>query len=89
VGALPGKVGSQRHHAAQLTARSNVFVERLWKSIKYEEVYLHAYDSVSQAKAGLARYINFYNTERPHSSLDTQTPDEFYFATLPAIKQAA
>jgi putative transposase len=67
----------------------NVFVERLWKSIKYEEVYLHAYDSVSQAKAGLARYINFYNTERPHSSLDTQTPDEFYFATLPAIKQAA
>lgn len=69
--------------------RDNVFVERLWRSIKYEEVYLHAYDSVGQAKAGIARYINFYNTARPHSSLDKQTPDEFYFATLPAIQRAA
>jgi putative transposase len=69
--------------------KDNVFVERLWKSVKYEEVYLHAYDSVSQAKVGLARYINFYNTQRPHSSLDTKTPDEFYFATLPATKEAA
>ena len=69
--------------------RDNVFVERLWKSVKYEEVYLHAYDSVAQAKAGLARYIDFYNTARPHSSLDKKTPEEFYFATLPAIKQAA
>ena len=89
MGASPEKVDAQRHHAAQLTARSNVFVERLWRSIKYEEVYLHAYDSVGHAKAGLARYINFYNTERPHSSLDKKTPDEFYFATLPAIEQAA
>ena len=64
-------------------------MERLWKSVKYEEVYLHAYDSVSQAKAGIERYIEFYNAARPHSSLDKQTPDEFYFATLPAIKQAA
>ena len=69
--------------------RDNVFVERLWRSIKYEEVYLHAYDSVGQAKTGIARYIDFYNTARPHSSLDKQTPDEFYFATLPAINQAA
>ena len=69
--------------------RDNVFVERLWRSIKYEEVYLHAYDSVSHAKAGLARYIDFYNTRRPHSSLDKKTPDEFYFATLPAIQRAA
>ena len=69
--------------------RDNVFVERLWRSIKYEEVYLHAYDSVKDAKTGLARYINFYNTERPHSSLDKKTPEEFYFATLPAIKRAA
>ena len=69
--------------------RDNVFVERLWRSIKYEEVYLHAYDSVSQAKMGIARYIDFYNTARPHSSLDKKTPDEFYFATLPAIKRAA
>ena len=69
--------------------RDNVFVERLWRSIKYEEVYLHAYDSVGQAKAGIGRYIDFYNTARPHSSLDKKTPDEFYFATLPATKQAA
>jgi putative transposase len=69
--------------------RDNVFVERLWKSIKYEEVYLKAYDSVRQARASIARYIEFYNTRRPHSSLDKKTPDEFYFATLPAIKRAA
>ena len=69
--------------------RDNIFVERFWRSIKYEEIYLHAYDSVCQAKAGIARYIDFFNTARPHSSLDKQTPDEFYFATLPAIKQAA
>jgi putative transposase len=69
--------------------RDNIFVERLWRSIKYEEVYLHAYESVSQAKAGIARYIDFYNRARPHSSLDKKTPDEFYFATLPAIQRAA
>ena len=69
--------------------RDNVFVERLWRSIKYEEVYLHAYDSVSAARAGIARYIAFYNTRRPHSSLDKMTPDEFYFASLPATEQAA
>ena len=71
------------------TWRDNIFVERFWRSIKYEEIYLHAYDSVAQAKAGIARYIEFFNAARPHSSLDTKTPDEFYFATLPAIKQAA
>ena len=69
--------------------RDNVFVERLWKSVKYEEVYLHAYDSVSQAKAGIGRYFEFYNTRRPHTALDKQTPDEFYFASLPAIQKAA
>src|SRR5680860_652978 len=53
--------------------RDNVFVERLWKSIKYAEVYLHAYDSVAQAKASLTRYIVFYNGQRPHRSLDGQT----------------
>ena len=61
----------------------NVFVERLWRSVKYEEVYLHAYDTVSSAKAGLDRYFRFYNTRRPHSSLDRQTPDTFYFNSLP------
>jgi putative transposase len=59
------------------------------QSIKYEEVYLRAYDSVAQAKKGIARYIDFYNVRRPHSSLDKRTPDEFYFATLPAMKEAA
>ena len=63
--------------------RDNVFVERLWRSVKYEEVYLHAYDTVSAAKAGLERYFRFYNSRRPHSSLDRQTPDQFYFESLP------
>jgi len=69
--------------------RDNVFVERLWKSIKYEEVYLHAYDSVSEAKAGIARYLSFYNDRRPHSALDGNTPDGFYFANLSSQKLAA
>lgn len=63
--------------------RDNVFVERLWKSVKYEEVYLHAYATVSDARAGIARYLQFFNTRRPHSTLDRQTPDEVYFAHLP------
>jgi len=69
--------------------RDNVFVERLWKSVKYEEVYLRAYDSVSEAKASLARYFGFYNTRRPHQALDGQTPDEIYFSNLPQEKIAA
>ena len=64
--------------------RDNVFVERLWKTIKYEEVYLKAYESVSEARQSLSRYITFYNTRRPHSSLDGQTPDTVYFTQLPA-----
>jgi putative transposase len=63
--------------------RDNVFVERVWKSIKYEEVYLRAYHSVSEARASLARYIEFYNSRRPHSSLKAQTPDQVYFHRLP------
>lgn len=69
--------------------RDNVFVERVWRSIKYEEVYLHAYASVSEAKSGIARYIELYNTRRPHSKLDRQTPDEFYCNRLLENKQAA
>jgi putative transposase len=69
--------------------RDNVFVERLWRSVKYEEVYLKAYDSVSAARAGLSSYFAFYNARRPHSSLDGKTPDEFYFASLPATRKAA
>ena len=59
--------------------RDNVFVERLWKSVKYEEVYLHGYESVSIAKQGLARYFEFYNRRRPHSALDGRTPDMAYY----------
>ena len=62
--------------------RDNVFVERLWRSIKYEEVYLHAYKTVSEARVGIGRYLTFYNARRPHSSLDRQTPDQAYFNAL-------
>ena len=57
----------------------NVFVERFWRSIKYEEIYLHAYDTVSEARSGISRYIQFFNSRRPHSSLQAQTPDQVYF----------
>jgi putative transposase len=56
----------------------NVFVERLWRSLKYEEVYLHAYDDMPEARAGIGRYMAFYNGERPHQSLGYQTPIAFY-----------
>jgi putative transposase len=62
--------------------RDNVFVERLWRTLKYEEVYLHAYDSVSEATARIGRYLTFYNTRRPHSQLLDQTPDEAYFTAV-------
>ena len=55
--------------------RDNVFVERLWRSIKYEEVYLRAYENVPEARASIGRYLVFYNQKRPHSSLDARTPD--------------
>ena len=63
--------------------RDNVFVERIWKSVKYEEVYLHAYASVGEARASIGRYLHFYTRHRPHSSLDRKTPDEAYFNHLP------
>jgi putative transposase len=63
--------------------RDNVFVERLWRSVKYEEVYLRAYDSVSEARSSIGRYLDFYNRRRPHSSLDGGTPDQAYFNPLP------
>ena len=69
--------------------RDNVFVERLWRSVKYERVYLKAYDGVSAAKADIADYLSWYNTHRPHSSLERLTPHEKYSAALPQLKQAA
>ena len=58
-------------------------VERLWRSVKYEEIYLKAYDTVAEARKSLASYFGFYNSRRPHSSLDRQTPDQAYFTLLP------
>jgi putative transposase len=68
--------------------RDNVFVERLWRSVKYEEVYLRAYDSVAHARASLGRYLNFYNAKRPHSSLGARTPDQTYFNHPPLARVA-
>jgi putative transposase len=63
--------------------RDNVFVERLWRSVKYEEVYLRAYESVGEARNSIGRYLDFYNSRRPHSSLDDATPDQAYFNQPP------
>ena len=68
--------------------RDNVFVERLWRSIKYEEIYLRAYDTVGEARASIGRYLAFYNGRRPHSSLDRKTPDQAYFDRLPQTAAA-
>lgn len=69
--------------------RDNVFVERLWKSVKYERVYLHAYDSVTIARTSIMQYMDWYNQARPHSSLAKKTPDEAYAVMLPTVKLAA
>jgi putative transposase len=82
-------IGLLSRHGIQISMdgkgcwRDNVFVERLWRSIKYEEVYLHAYESVATARQGLSRYLCFYNQKRPHTALDGQTPDSVYFNSLP------
>jgi putative transposase len=68
--------------------RDNVFVERLWRSVKYEEVYLRAYDSVAEARASIGRYFDFYNRKRPHSSLDARTPDQAYYDSWPMVAAA-
>jgi putative transposase len=87
-------VGVVQQHGIQLSMdgkgswRDNLFIERLWKSVKYEEVYLHAYDTVAEAHRGLACYFTFYNQGRPHSALDGQTPNMVYFTPLPRLEAA-
>jgi putative transposase len=83
------------HHGIQISMdgngcwRDNVLVERLWKSIKYEEVYLHAYDTIEAAHQGVARYMTFYNQTRPHQALDGLTPDQVYSDNLTTRLTAA
>lgn len=69
--------------------RDNVVVERLWRSVKYEEVYLHAYDSVSEARRSIMHYLDWYNRFRPHSKIKKKTPDEAYTVMLPTVELAA
>lgn len=69
--------------------RDNVFVERLWKTIKYERVYLYAYNTVTEARSSIKQYINWYNQARPHSKLDRKTPNEAYGVLLPSLRLAA
>ena len=64
-------------------------IERLWRSVKHEKVYLKAYDTVKQAKQSIAEYLDFYNLKRPHSSLDKMTPNEFYYDQLPQQNKVA
>jgi putative transposase len=68
--------------------RDNVFVERVWRSVKYEEVYLRAYNSVADSRASIGRYLDFYNRKLPHSSFDARTPDQAYFNHLPLAAAA-
>lgn len=82
-------LGVLRAHEIQISMdgqgcwRDNVFIERLWRSVKYEDVYLHAYETVSAVRAGLGRYFTFFNTRRPHDALRRRTPDAVYFASRP------
>ena len=69
--------------------RDNVFVERVWRSVKYERVYLRAYASVSVARQDIAQYIDWYNTDRGHSSLDGKTPEQVWLSGLPSVTEAA
>ena len=78
-----------RHALGREAWRDNVFVERLWRSVKYERVYLKAYDGVRAARADIADYLNWYNEHRPHSRLERLTPTEKYLDALPPMTEAA
>ena len=83
------RIGARQSMDGRGCWRDNVFVERLWRSVKYEEVYLKAYDSVSAARTGLASYFEFYNARRPHQSHAGRTPDMVYFDALAPMAAAA
>ena len=82
------RIGARQSMDGKGCWRDNVFVERLWRSVKYEEVYLKAYDSVSAARSGLRNYFDFYNTRRPHQTHDGRTPDMVYFEALTPLADA-
>jgi putative transposase len=69
---------STRESSAPSQGTHNVFIERLWRSLKYECVYLHAFETGSELRSGLSKWIGYYNSRRPHSGLDGRTPDEAY-----------
>jgi len=83
------RIGARQSMDGRGCWRDNVFVERLWRSVKYEDVYLKAYDSVIAARRSLAAYFEFYNTRRPHQSHNGRTPDMVYFSSLPPMQAAA
>ena len=83
------RIGARQSMDGKGCWRDNVFVERLWRSVKYEEVYLKAYDSVGAARQSLAAYFEFYNARRPHQSHGGRTPDMVYFSTLAPLADAA
>ncbi len=83
------RIGARQSMDGKGCWRDNVFVERLWRSVKYEDVYLKAYDGVSAARHSLSAYFEFYNARRPHQTHDGRTPDMVYFAALPPMQAAA
>ena len=81
-------MASRSAWTAEAPGETPCSIERLWRSVKYEEVYLRAYDSLSEARSSIGRYLAFYNHRRPHSSLDRRTPDEAYFTPSPLAAAA-
>ena len=84
----PAYSSGRYQHGWQGGWRDNVFVERLWRTVKYGHVYLHAYQTTREAESKIADYLNFYNQCRPHSTLDRQTPAQVYFNSLPSQEAA-
>ena len=84
-----GKSSEANPPVAVKAMHAKIIIERLWKSVKYERVYLHAYDSVNEARKSIMQYLDWYNRSRPHSKLEEKTPDEAYAVMLPTVQLAA